>query len=110
MSDAPANGDFASYLNQLGTARPAAAAPAAVAAALEVPAASEDAVKVPAPVLAGAQPVFEDLTALEILEGPSAETLEHTAALTTPSNLSDEELERQALAHPGADGDASTPE
>jgi hypothetical protein len=108
MNDAPANGDFASYLNQLGTARPPAAAP--VAAALEVPGASEDAVQVPAPVLAGAQPVFEDLTALEILEGPSAETLEHTAALMTPSNLSDEELERQALAHPGADGDASTPE
>lgn len=91
MSDAPANGDFASYLNQLGTARPPAAAPvAAVPVANDAPA---------------------EVTPFDFSSGdPSAETLEHTAALMTPSNLSDEELERQALAHPGADGDASTPE
>jgi hypothetical protein len=91
MKDAPANGDFASYLTQLDTARPPAAMPAAA-----VPDAND---------------TQGDVTPFDFSSGdPSAETLEHTAALMTPSNLSDDELERQALSHPGADGDATTPE
>lgn len=41
---------------------------------------------------------------------PTAEFLEGLAALEAAPPMSDEELTRQALEHPGADGDPSTPE
>ena len=41
---------------------------------------------------------------------PSAEMLEELAALEAAPQLSDEELDRQALADGGADQDPSTPE
>lgn len=43
-------------------------------------------------------------------EEPTAELLEQMKALEQAAPLSDEELARQALEHPGADGDPSTPE
>lgn len=43
-------------------------------------------------------------------ETPTPEFLEELAALEEAPPLSDEELDRQALAAGGADGDASTPE
>jgi hypothetical protein len=41
---------------------------------------------------------------------PTAEFLEEMNALENAPPLSDEEFEKQALAHPGADGDSKTPE
>lgn len=48
----------------------------------------------------------------EVLSGddPTDEFLEQMAALNEVSPLSDEELERQAMAAPGADGNPNTPE
>ncbi|KQW51254.1 MULTISPECIES: hypothetical protein [unclassified Roseateles] len=43
-------------------------------------------------------------------EEPTTELLEEMDALRQAAPLSDEELARQALEHPGADGDPSTPE
>ena len=43
-------------------------------------------------------------------ETPTPEFLEELAALEDAPPLSDEELDRQALAAGGSDGDASTPE
>ena len=43
-------------------------------------------------------------------EEPSEEFLQELAALQAAPPLSDEELARQALEDPGADGDRSTPE
>jgi hypothetical protein len=48
-----------------------------------------------------------------VLLGQAAATpemAEELAALQAPAPLSDEELERQALADGGGDGDATTPE
>jgi hypothetical protein len=41
---------------------------------------------------------------------PSAELLEELSALENAPPLTDEEIEKQALEHPGADGDPQTPE
>ncbi len=43
-------------------------------------------------------------------EQPTAAFLEEVAALEDAAPLSDEELDRQAMAAGGADGDSSTPE
>lgn len=43
-------------------------------------------------------------------EEPTAELIEEINALEQAPPLSDEELAKQALEHPGADGDPSTPE
>ena len=43
-------------------------------------------------------------------EEPTAEFLEEWEVLNSLPPLSDEELEQQALADPGADGDPNTPE
>lgn len=55
-----------------------------------------------------AHPTLED-----VLLGnaePTPEMLDELAALESAPELSEEELARQALAHGGDDGDASTPE
>lgn len=55
-----------------------------------------------------AHPTLED-----VLLGnaePTPEMLDELAALESAPELSEEELARQALAHSGGDGDASTPE
>lgn len=90
-SDTPKDGDFAAFLE-----RKAANAPAAAAA-------------LPDEATQAAQSQTLD----DILVGgeePTAEFLEAIDALRRAEPLSDEELARQALAHPGADGDPSTPE
>lgn len=43
-------------------------------------------------------------------EEPTAEFLEEMNALENAPPISDEEIEKQALEHPGADGDSKTPE
>ncbi|MBI2309229.1 MAG: hypothetical protein HYU78_18210 [Rhodocyclales bacterium] len=47
---------------------------------------------------------------LEHGQAPSEELLDELRALECAPSLSDDELERQALAHPGGDGDPGTPE
>lgn len=51
-------------------------------------------------------------TLQEVLEGeePTEEFLEEMQALEDAPELTEEELARQALEAPGADGDPSTPE
>lgn len=90
-SDTPKDGDFAAFLE-----RKAADAPAAAAA-------------LPDEATQAAQSQTLD----DILVGgeePTAEFLESIDALRRAEPLADEELARQALEHPGADGDPSTPE
>lgn len=43
-------------------------------------------------------------------EEPTAEFLEEFGEVAGAPPVSDDELDRQAVEHPGADGDASTPE
>jgi len=43
-------------------------------------------------------------------EEPTDDLLQEVRALDEAPPLSDEELERQALAHPGGDGNTDTPE
>ena len=43
-------------------------------------------------------------------EEPTAEFLEEFGEVAGAPEVTDDELDRQALEHPGADGDASTPE
>lgn len=54
----------------------------------------------------------KDQTLDDVLDGeePTEELLEEIDALEHAPPLSEEELARQALEHPGADGDPSTPE
>lgn len=90
-SDTPQDGDFAAFL-----ASKASAAPVAASA-------------VPPELPQGApQQTLEDV--LVDGEEPTPELLEALDALERAEPLSDEELARQALEHPGADGDPSTPE
>lgn len=57
-------------------------------------------------------PDAERQTLDDVLDGeePTKELLEELDALEQAPPLSDEELAQQALEHPGADGDPSTPE
>jgi hypothetical protein len=90
--DTPKDGDFAEFLERKGSdvllAGAAAVAPAAAAHA--APQTLDDV------VINGEEPTPELLEAIDALE--------HAPP------LSDEELAKQALEHPGADGDPSTPE
>ncbi|MGQ3054490.1 MAG: hypothetical protein ACT6S0_22130 [Roseateles sp.] len=94
--DTPKDGDFAEFLERK-VSEVLLAGAAAVA-----PAAPDDA----AP---GAAPQTLDDVLING-EEPTAELLEQIDALEQAAPLSDEELARQALEHPGADGDPSTPE
>jgi hypothetical protein len=86
-TNTPKDGDFAAELDRLAQAATQPATPLDEAAAS--PQTLDD-------VLTGEEPTDEFLADLAALDGAPA--------------LSDEELARQALAHPGGDGDASTPE
>jgi len=90
-SDTPKDGDFAAFLERKAADAPAAAAALADEAVQATPCQTLD------DILVGG-------------EEPTAEFLESIDALRRAEPLSDEELARQALAHPGADGDPSTPE
>ena len=86
----PNNGDFASYLEGKSQSDPAATI-------------AVDASRTPA----------EDQTIADVLLGgdePAEELLDQLRVLEDFAPLSDEELERQALNDPGADGDVTTPE
>lgn len=102
MSDlnTPKHGDFAAYLE--GLSQPANIRP------------EEAAVHPTANAVAGDAPSHAAEQTLEdvLLNGevPDEEFLAELAALNQAQPLADEELERQALAHPGADGDPGTPE
>lgn len=97
-SDTPKDGDFASYLEaksrNRSTALPAQGGELNIQA--EVPAA--------APPRQTIQQVLVDG------EEPSDEFLEEWNALEHAPELTDEELEKQALSAPGDDGDTRTPE
>ena len=85
-TQAPKDGDFAALLEGAGSLRPTSPQPAA-----------------PVP-----QQTVED--AIAHGEEPPDELLQEVRALDEAPPLSDEELERQALAHPGGDGNTDTPE
>jgi hypothetical protein len=84
-NDTSEDGDFAAQLEQL----------ARQASASDLPAATRS-------------QSIEDV--LVHGEEPSDEFIEEMRTLNSAPALSDEELERQALEHPGADGDPRTPE
>ena len=89
----PNNGDFASYLEGKSQSDPAATI-------------AVDASRTPADDQ-------EDQTIADVLLGgeePTEELLDQLRVLEDFAPLSDEELERQALNDPGADGDVTTPE
>lgn len=91
--DTPKDGDFAAFLERK-------VADALVAGAAAV---------APAPP----EPHAAEQTLDDVLingEEPTPALLEEINALESAAPLSDEELARQALEHPGADGDPSTPE
>jgi hypothetical protein len=87
-TNTPKDGDFAAELDRLAQAATNPGTPLDAAAAS--PQTLED-------VLVGGQE-------------PTDEFLADLAALDGAPELSDEELARQALAHPGGDGNTSTPE
>jgi len=91
-ADTPQDGDFAAFLERKASEVLVAGA-AAVAPASAAP---------------HAPPQNLD----DVLDGeePTEALLEEVDALEHAPPLSDEELARQALEHPGADGDPSTPE
>lgn len=96
-TNAPANGDFAAYLEgRQNTAAPRSAQPAAVpenTSALSAPRRTQS---------------VEDV--LVHGEEPTDEFLEEWNEIQNAPGLSDEELARQALSAPGDDGDPNTPE
>ena len=98
---APKNGDFVSYIESLSQ-QPHTSQE-------EVPACSTP---VTGTVVSETLRPTEMQTLEEVLSGddPTDEFLEQMAALNEVSPLSDEELERQAMAAPGADGNPNTPE
>jgi hypothetical protein len=101
-TSAPKDGDFASYLEEKGKQQDGIRYPE------ESDVASNDFGE-PSPVADRAtHQTINDV----LVDGrePTEEFLEEMNALENAPPLSDEELERQALSDPGADGDVRTPE
>jgi len=97
-SDTPKDGDFASYLE----AKSRNQSTVLPVQGRELNIQAEEPVAVP-----------PRQTIQQVLvdgEEPSAEFLEEWNALENAPELSDEELEKQALSAPGDDGDTQTPE
>jgi hypothetical protein len=104
-SDAPKDGDFAAYLERKVPATPRHDAVSATPAAA--------AKETPSPEPAHAVPGTIRQTINDVLvdgEEPTDEFLAEINALESAEPLSDEEFDRQALEHPGEDGDPRTPE
>jgi hypothetical protein len=101
VSNTPKDGDFASYIESLSQS----AHTKSENAVIHHPANTDTTALDTAPQ-SGMQTIEEVLNG----EEPNEEFLEEFAALNEAQPLSDEELERQALEHPGADGDPGTPE
>lgn len=95
--DAPKDGDFASYLE----ARQSNPSPASSDKCAKCSAGFDDSVVPPRQTI---QQVLVDG------EEPTAEFLDEWNALQNAPELTDEELEQQALTAPGEDGDTRTPE
>ena len=95
-ADMPKDGDFASYLEGK-TSRPVGAPDTATGLAVNA-----------SPPADAPRQTIEQI----LLEGqePTEEFLEAWNAGQSEPDISDEELERQALEAPGEDGDPSTPE
>lgn len=100
--DAPKDGDFASYLEHVSQQPKAKVSDAPALLTPDV-----DAKPSQASIPKDGQTI-EDV----VLKGqePSDELLEELKTLENAPPLSDEELARQALEDPGADGDPRTPE
>ena len=101
-SDTPKDGDFAAYLERKAQAAPGQGP--GIGPSTDAPMAHESP---SAPSEAKRQTINDVLVNGE---EPTEEFLEEVHALEAAPELSDEELERQALQHPGADGDNRTPE
>ena len=96
-TNAPKDGDFTAYLNRVAN-RNSDVTPASIA---------------PARGTLAQETEQERQTIQQVLvEGqePTDEFIEEFTALNEAPELSDEELERQALSAPGDDGDVHTPE
>lgn len=102
-TDTPKDGDFASYLAR-NTIRPIP--DASVEEASE--ATSIDKNEEPQPLHDLARQAIEEM--LFNNEEPTDELLEEISVLESASQLSEDDLERQALEHPGDDSDPLTPE
>ena len=102
VSKTPKDGDFASYIESLSQSAHAKSEEAVIHRPTHADTTAPDT----APQ-SGMQTI-EDV----LLNGeePSEEFLTELAELNEAQPLSDEELERQALEHPGADGEPGTPE
>jgi hypothetical protein len=101
VSNTPKDGDFASYIESLSQS----AHTKSEDAEIHHPTNTDTTVSDTAPQ-SGMQTIEDVLNG----EEPSEEFLTELAELNEAQPLSDEELERQALEHPGADGDPGTPE
>lgn len=98
--DTPQEGEIAKLIDeQLALA--ASRLPALAPEAVHPSPADHDEIRAP-------HPDFEDVMLGKAR--PSAEMLDELAALDAAPALSDDELARQALEAPGADGNAATPE
>jgi hypothetical protein len=101
VSKTPKNGDYASYIEGLSQSALTKSENAVIHRPTNTDTTALD-----------TAPQSKMQTIEDVLNGeePSEEFLTELAALNETQPLSDEELERQALEHPGADGDPSTPE
>jgi hypothetical protein len=101
VSNTPKDGDFASYIESLSQSAHTKSEDAVIHRPTNTDTTTPDT----APQ-SGMQTIEDVLNG----EEPSEEFLTELAELNEEQPLSDEELERQALEHPGADGDPGTPE
>jgi len=101
VSKTPKDGDFASYIESLSQSALAKSEDAEIHRPTHTDTTAPDT----APQ-SGIQTIEDVLNG----EEPTDEFLTELAELNEAQPLSDEELERQALDHPGADGDPGTPE
>lgn len=102
MSETPKDGDFAAYLERREAQDQAKPGVGTGSASLQPTS--------PGELEAGASrsQTLEDV--LVHGQEPTDQFIEELAALEGQEPLSDEELELQALQHPGSDGDPKTPE
>lgn len=101
-SDTPKDGDFASYLERK---QMQSTAGVAIAKPNEATPVDEN----DTPLVS--KPVRQTINDVLVNgEEPTDAFLEELSALENAPELSDEDFEKQALEHPGADGDPRTPE
>jgi hypothetical protein len=102
VTNTPKDGDFASYIESLSQPEHAKSEDADIRRPTNTNTTTPD---------AGSQSGMQTIEEVLLYgEEPTEELLTELAELNEAQPLSDEELERQALEHPGADGDPGTPE